>query len=120
MNRCGNPKCLLNQKSLDEQILGVFDEVPNGAKQTRLELLARVIVYEAIYNRNTKMLIALLDRLWPKPTANHLEADQPVIPEAVKPDLSCLSDEELRFMMKIRKKLSIANADAPQGDARCP
>jgi hypothetical protein len=108
--QCGNPKRLLNQKSLDEQISGVLYEVPNGAKESRLELLARVIVYEAIYNRNTKMLIALLDRLWPKPTAIHLEAEQPVIPEAVKPDLSCLSDEELRFMVRIRRKIAKANS----------
>jgi hypothetical protein len=118
--RCENPKCLLNQKSLDELVLGVLYEVPNGAKESRLELLARVILDEAICNRNTRLLIALLNRLWPKPTAIHLEAEQPVIPEAVKLDLSCLSDEELQFMLKIRKKLSIANADAPQGDARCP
>ena len=109
--RCGNPTCLLNQISLDEHILGVFDEVPNGAKQTRLELLARVIFDEVIRNRNTKLLIALLDRLWPKPTAIHLEAEQPVIP-AAKPDLSCLSDEELRFMMKIQRKIAMANANA--------
>jgi hypothetical protein len=56
-------------------MLRVLDEVSNGGKQTRLELLARVILNEAICNRNTKLLIALLDRLWPKPATIHLEAE---------------------------------------------
>lgn len=75
VSRCGNPTCLLIDKPLYEQMLRVLDEVSNGGKQTRLELLARVILNEAICNRNTKLLIALLDRLWPKPATIHLEAE---------------------------------------------
>lgn len=116
--RYGNPACLLIDKPLYEQILRALDEVSNGGKQIRLKLLASVILDEVIRNRNTKLLIALLDRLWPKPVAIHLEAEQPLIQETVEPDLSCLSDAELRFMVKIRKKLAIANAEAPQDYTR--
>jgi hypothetical protein len=41
-----------------------------------------------------------------------------LIQETVEPDLSCLSDAELRCMVKIRKKLAMANAEAPQDYTR--
>lgn len=109
--QCENPKCALNLPSLDEQISRVLDEVPGGGEASRIELLARIILDEAMRNRDPKLLIALLDRLWPKPGGGDATPEQPRHARVAEPDLARLSDDELRSLSATRKRISQRNAE---------
>ncbi len=49
-----------------------------GAVITRLEAAARVIFSEGITKRKSRVMIALLDRLWPKPIRIQGDPDNPI------------------------------------------
>jgi hypothetical protein len=102
----GNLKGRPKMPTLEEVMRKHLEEVPKGEKETRLQLMVKVVFEEAVDNRNTKVLIALLDRLWPKPLAIKVESEAPVAVARSEPDLSVLSIDELRTVRDIYKKVT--------------
>ena len=76
-NPAGRPKTpsleTILRKYLGEKIsVGTPDET------TRMEAMAKLVFSEGVTNRNHRIMIALLDRLWPKPIKIQGDPDNPI------------------------------------------
>ncbi len=78
----GNPKGRPKRKGLEEILRDHLEKtVPgsNGEETTRLELMAKVLFSEGITKRNSKVMLAIFDRLWPKPIKIQGDAENPIL-----------------------------------------
>ncbi len=76
----GNPKGRPKNPSLEEILRKYLGEkISPDADGTRLEAMAKVVFSEGITKRNAKVMIALLDRLWPKPIKIQGDVENPIL-----------------------------------------
>lgn len=68
--------------------------------------MVREVFVEAMERRNTQLIVALMDRLWPKPIAIRVEPQLSVDVVRNVPDLSVLTTEELRTIQRIYKTVT--------------
>ena len=102
----GNPAGRPKKKTMEEVFVDLLAEEVGQTGVSKLETLAKVIFAQATTGKREKVMGILMDRLWPKPLKLVGDPDNPVIFETVEPDLSGLSDDELRQMAALRKKAS--------------
>jgi len=62
----GNPQGRPKQRTFEEIVKAVLHEKVGGSDVSKMEVLARVVVDEAIKTRNTQIIKILTDRLWPQ------------------------------------------------------
>lgn len=103
-NPAGRPKRKSLEEVLRQYLSGVLEIDKEGIETTRLDLMAKVIFSEGITKRNAKVMIALMDRLWPKPIVLKTDPGEP-IEVAIRPDLRKRTKEELREIVAMRKKV---------------
>ena len=112
----GNPKGRPKRKSLEEVLreflAGVIETDKDGNEVTRLDAMAKVVFSEGVTKRNAKVMIALMDRLWPKPIVLKTDPGEP-IEVAVRPDLSKRTKKELRGIIAMRKKVEADASGEP-------
>ena len=81
----GNPNGRPKRKGLEEILRDHLEKtipIPGGAKgeeTTRLELMAKVLFSEGITKRNSKVMLAIFDRLWPKPIKIQGDPESPLL-----------------------------------------
>ena len=103
----GNPKGRTPGTTIEALILKMLDHTVGEGEDamTRMEMLATILIDEALNRRDYRIIRDLLDRLWPKPIRLQGDPDFPLLPEPEPSDLSKLSDEELEQLMKLRDKM---------------
>ncbi len=74
-NPAGKPQTPTLEEVLREHLSGRED----GSEDTRLQAMAKEIYTEGVGNHNSKVLIAIMDRLYPKPLKIIGDADQPIV-----------------------------------------
>lgn len=108
----GNPKGRPKQQSL-ETVLRQYLQQEIGkegeAKITRFDAMVRVIFSEAVTKRNAKVLIAIMDRLYPKPIVIRGDEDNPVIVE--RASMKHMSTKELRQLDALETRVLEGNVD---------
>lgn len=82
-----------------------------GATISRLEAMVRVVFSQGVTKKNARIMVAMLDRVWPKPKAG----DDPAHPLHVAPappaiDYSALSTAELKSLQRLMSKASRVGA----------
>ncbi len=101
----GNPAGRPKQQSL-EVVLRAYLQGTIGEGEgeiTRFEAMVKVIFSEAVTKRNAKILIAIMDRLYPKPIILKGDPEAPI--QIERPDLSALSTKDLKAISAMRKKI---------------
>lgn len=108
----GNPKGRPKKQTMEEvlsQYLQVEIPVKGKGKKagdehiTRLEAMVRKIFALGVDKENAKVLIAIMDRLYPKPIILKGDPENPVV---VEQDLSRYSTDLLREMAAVDKKIA--------------
>ena len=74
----GNPAGRPKTKSLEEILRKHLGETIPGSDSTRLEAMAKVLFSEGIVNKNSKIMLAIFDRLWPKPIKIQGDIENPI------------------------------------------
>ena len=77
----GNPAGRPTIPTLEEIMrkhLGGTVKAADGSDVTRLEVMAKLVFSEGVTKKNAKVLIALMDRLWPKPLKIIGDAENPI------------------------------------------
>ncbi len=104
----GNPKGRPKRKSLEEvlreYLAKVLETDKEGNEVTRLDAMAKVVFSEGVTKRNAKVMIALMDRLWPKPIRLQGDPDNPLHIVQREPNLDHMSDKDLRQMDRLNEK----------------
>ncbi len=103
----GNPKGRPKGKTWDEAmtvfLAGLLEKDPK--QRTRLEAAVEIAFSEAFTKRNAKIMVAIMDRLWPKPLKIQGNPEAPIVVETrEKRDLSQLSTVELKVWRKLMRK----------------
>jgi len=65
--KSGNPKGRPKKRTLEEDLRRILKEIPAGSAIDKQEGIIRIWLDEIICKRNTRALIALLERLFPAP-----------------------------------------------------
>ena len=73
-NPAGKPRTPTLEEIMRKHLGGLVD----GTDSTRLEVMSKLIFSEGVTKKNTKLLIALMDRLWPKPIKIIGDAENPI------------------------------------------
>ena len=73
-NPAGRPRIPTLEEIMRKHLGGLVD----GTDSTRLEVMAKLIFSEGVTKKNAKVLIALMDRLWPKPLKIIGDAENPI------------------------------------------
>jgi len=74
----GNPAGKPRTPTLEEIMRKHLGEKVSGTDTTRLEAMAKLIFAEGVTGKNAKILVALMDRLWPKPIKIIGDAENPI------------------------------------------
>ena len=74
----GNPAGKPRTPTLEEIMRKHLGGLVEGTDSTRLEVMSKLIFNEGVTKKNTKLLIALMDRLWPKPIKIIGDAENPI------------------------------------------
>lgn len=103
----GNPAGRPKKKSFEEVMKDYLEgQLPNDAQgRTRLEAMVAIVFSEGVTKRNAKVMIALLDRLYPKSLKLVGDPENPLTIAPTEPDLSQCTDKEVKAIIAARKIL---------------
>lgn len=106
----GNPKGRPKRKTLEEEVRKLLDRKLNAGdgSPTRLEALAAILLEEVMTKRNTPLIRAILDRLWPAGLDVNLHATHEIAAseEEIIEALSHLPEEEFKALQRIQAKVA--------------
>lgn len=107
----GNPKGRPKQQDLETVLREYLQEELDleGERITRLDAMVRVIFSEGVTKRNAKILVAIMDRLYPKPIIIRGDENAPIVLKP--PDLSHVSTKDLKAITAMRKKIAAGASD---------
>lgn len=115
----GNPKGRQKGRTLEEEVRKLLDaKLSTGADApTRLEALAAILLEEVMQKRNTALIRATLDRLWPAGLDVNLHATHEIAAseEEIIEALSQLPDKEFAALQRIQAKVAETVAERRKG-----
>lgn len=104
----GNPAGRPKKKTLEEMLAEYLDApIADGEETSRMEALVMVIFSEAVTNRKSRILVAVMDRLYPKPLKLINDPDNPIggAPRREEIDMSHLTEAQKRRVIEANKLL---------------
>jgi hypothetical protein len=107
----GNPEGRPKNKTLEEVMRGHLKEMVGESDVSRMEGLSRVVLDEAMTKRNGRIIVAVMDRLFPAKQVLSNDPDNPITAPQVGPryDLAKLTRSEAKTLRTLLVKAAIVD-----------